>query len=161
MPDWTTPFLDAAILVPFMVLCVRLSGLRTFAKMSSYDFAVTVSFGSVLAGTVLNPGTLWWQGMAAMGALFGVQWAIGFARSRWAGIRRLTDNVPLLLLRDGRMLEANMAAARVTASEVEAKLRAAGVTDPSKVAAVVLETTGDVSVLTDAAPAAVMGNVRV
>ncbi len=160
MPDWMTPFLDAAILVPFMVLCVRLSGLRTFAKMSSYDFAVTVSFGSALAGTVLNPGTPWWQGMFAMVALFGVQWLIGFARSRSDGVRRITDNVPLLLMRDGRVIEANLARARVTRGEVEAKLREAGVTEPSTVAAMVLETTGDVSVIASGAPEAVLGNVR-
>ncbi|UWQ19340.1 DUF421 domain-containing protein [Jannaschia sp. M317] len=147
MPDWSTPFLDAVLLVPLMVVCVRLSGLRAFSKMSSYDFAVTVSFGSVLAGTVLDPAIVWWQGAAAMAALFAVQWGIGWARVHVAGMQDVTDNVPLLLMRDGQILSANLRKARVTEAEVRAKLREANALDLSQVRAVVLETTGDVSVL--------------
>ncbi|WP_371157047.1 DUF421 domain-containing protein [Jannaschia sp. 2305UL9-9] len=147
MPDWITPLVDAAILVPFMVFCVRLAGLRAFSKMSSYDFAVTVSFGSVLAGTVLNPGTPLWQGMLAMASLFLVQWTIGLARSRIAAVRTLTDNEPLLLMRNGQFLERNMKHARITRSEVMAKLREANALQFGQVKAMVLETTGDISVL--------------
>lgn len=147
MPDWITPLVDAAVMVPFMVLCVRLAGLRSFSKMSSYDFAVTVAFGSVLAGTVLNPGVALWQGMAAMVSLFGVQWTIGLARARYGEVRSLTDNRPILLMRNGELLEGNMTQARITRSELSAKLRAANVLELSQVRAVVLETTGDVNVL--------------
>ncbi len=161
MPDWFTPFLDAAIMVPAMIAGVRLAGLRSFSKMSSYDFAVTVAFGSVLAGTVLNPDTLWWEGLLALVALFGVQWIIGLARSRIDAVQAATDNVPLLLVSDGRMLDANMRHARVTAAEIAAKLRAADVSSLSEVRAVVLETTGDVSVITgDPVEAAILNRVR-
>jgi uncharacterized membrane protein YcaP (DUF421 family) len=147
MPEWIAPFAKAAVMVPFMIACVRLAGLRSFSKMSSYDFAVTVAFGSTLAGTVLNPGTALWQGLLAMTALFGVQWVIGIARSRFEAVQALTDNNPVLLMRDGRVLEGNMRDARVTRAELTAKLREANALDPSQVRAVVLETTGDVSVL--------------
>ena len=147
MPDWITPLIDAAVMVPFMVLCVRLAGLRSFSKMSSYDFAVTVSFGSVLAGTVLDPGVSLWTGMIAMAALFAVQWVIGLARARIPAVRSLTDNAPILLMHEGRVLEGNMAQARITRAELSAKLREANALDLSQVRAVVLETTGDVSVL--------------
>ena len=45
------------------------------------------------------------------------------------------------------MLHDNLETTKVTASDVRAKLREANVTDWSQVRAVVLETTGDVSVL--------------
>lgn len=147
MADWTTYFVDAAILVPVMVFFVRLAGLRAFSKMSSYDFAVTVSFGSVLAGTVLAPDTTVAQGTLAMGALFCVQWVIGYARSRSARVEGLADNTPLLLMRDGEVIEANLNRSRVTMADLRAKLREANVMHLSEVRAVVLETTGDVSVL--------------
>lgn len=161
MPDWITPFLDAAILVPAMILCVRLTGLRSFSKMSSYDFAVTVGFGSVLAGTVVNPGTLWWQGLLGLAALFATQWVIGLARARFEAVQTLTDNEPLLLMVEGKLLDANMARARVTAAEIAGKLRAANVSSLDEVRAVVLETTGDVSVITgDPVDDAILHRVR-
>ena len=147
MPDWMTYFVDAAVLVPVMVVFVRLAGLRAFSKMSSYDFAVTVSFGSVLAGTVLNPATTLGQGIAAMAALFAVQWAIGLVRSRSGAVEEACDNSPVLLMSDGRILEANLRRTRVTRDDLHAKLREANVLDYGQVRAVVLETTGDVSVL--------------
>lgn len=147
MPDWTTHFVDAAVLVPVMVAFVRLAGLRAFSKMSSYDFAVTVSFGSVLAGTVLNPGVTLWQGMMAMAALFLVQWVIGYLRSRFPAVEGLADNSPVLLMRDGEVLAGNLERTRVTMDDLRAKLREANVLHFGQVRAVVLETTGDVSVL--------------
>ena len=37
-----------------MIVITRINGLRTFAKMSSFDFAATIAIGSVLASIVLN-----------------------------------------------------------------------------------------------------------
>ena len=147
MPDWMTYAVDAAILVPVMVFFVRLAGLRAFSKMSSYDFAVTVAFGSVLAATVVNPGVTLWQGIAGMAALFAVQWLIGLARSRSDAVEHVADNTPVVLMRDGKVIMANLTATRVTMSDLRAKLREANVLSFDEVRAVVLETTGDVSVL--------------
>lgn len=147
MPNWMTYAVDAAVLVPVMVLFVRLAGLRAFSKMSSYDFAVTVSFGSILAATVVSPGTTLVQGIAAMAALFAVQWLIGLARSRSEAVENIADNCPLILMRDGKVIEGNLAASRVTMSDLLAKLREANVLSFDEVRAVVLENTGDVSVL--------------
>ena len=145
--DLTDPFVEAAILVPFMILCVRLAGLRAFSKMSSYDFAVTIAFGSVLGGTVLGATASLGQGMLALTALFVVQWLIGAVRSRLSWAEDVLDNVPVLLMADGIVLEKNLAAVRVTKSDLQAKLREANVLDYGSVRAVVMETTGDVSVL--------------
>jgi len=147
MPDWMTYFVDAAVLVPVMVLFVRMAGLRAFSKMSSYDFAVTVSFGSVLAATVVAPDTTLIQGILAMAALFSVQWIIGYFRSRSEMVEGWADNYPILLMRDGEVIEENLVRSRVTMGDLRAKLREANVMHFSEVRAVVLETTGDVSVL--------------
>ncbi|MDX1674464.1 MAG: hypothetical protein R3314_06705, partial [Longimicrobiales bacterium] len=37
-----------------LILYTRLAGLRSFSKISSFDFAITVGMGTVLAGTLLN-----------------------------------------------------------------------------------------------------------
>lgn len=108
---------------------------------------MTVSFGSVLAGTVLDSDVTLWQGTLAMGALFAVQWGIGWLRSRFSFVERAADNRPVLLMRDGEVLEANLARTRVTMDDLRAKLREANGLDLGQVRAVVLKTTGDGSVL--------------
>ncbi len=160
IPDWTTPFLDAAILVPLTMLYVRVVGLRAFAKMSAHDFAVTVGLGSVLAATVLDHGTPWWHGALALAALLGVQWSVGSVRALAPGVQRWTDNEPLVLMTRGEERPRAMRRARLTSDDLRQKLRLAGIADPSAAAMVVLETTGDVAVLRDMPTVPLTAEVR-
>ena len=65
----------------WIILLVRLVGLRSFSKMTNFDFVMTVAMGSLLAGA---GQTSEWIGFAqilvAMVSLFAVQY--GIARLR-------------------------------------------------------------------------------
>ena len=138
---------DAVLALLAVVLVVRVVGLRSFAKMSSFDFAVTVACGSVLASVLVDRDLSFVHGLLAVGALLLTQWAIAKGRREFGLVSQLVDNTPLLLVRDGRIIEPNMAKGRITEADLRAKLREANVLEMSRVRAVVLETTGDVSVL--------------
>ena len=123
----------------------RLNGLRTFSKMSSFDFSVTVATGSILATVAATSSSLT-NGIIALATIIGAQRLV--ARLRRSGsLEQVVDNTPLLLMDGSRVLEANMAKARVTKADPRAKLREANALDLDSVRAVVLETTGDISVL--------------
>lgn len=129
-----------------LILFTRLSGVRTFSKMSSFDFAITVAIGSLIASTILTKSPPLFQAVVAMASLFAIQMVIaGFRESYF--IRSLVDNKPILLMRNTEMLEENMKKARVTREDLLGKLREANVTQFSQIRAVVMETTGDMSVL--------------
>ena len=133
--------------VALVVTLTRIFGLRSFSKMSGFDFAVTVAIGSVLAATAMSPGTPFWHGGLTLVTLFVVQTAIAHARSRIKGVVDATDNDPLLIMRDGVILHDNLRGAGMTEGDLIGKLREANALDFSKVRAVVFEPTGDVSVL--------------
>ncbi len=59
----------------------------------------------------------------------------------------MIDNRPLLLMVGREMLDDNLRQARVTADDLRSKLREANVLNYDQLRAVVLEQTGDVSVL--------------
>ncbi|MGB3773771.1 MAG: hypothetical protein WA951_00805 [Leeuwenhoekiella sp.] len=42
------------VIFTIIILITRVSGLRTFAKMYSFDFASTIAIGSILAMVVMN-----------------------------------------------------------------------------------------------------------
>lgn len=125
----------------------RLVGLRSFSQMSSFDFAMTVAIGSLVAGTASSPSTSLVEGVVALVVLYAVQLVISWTRVRWHASAAV-DNTPLLLMHDGELLEENLRAARLTHQDLWAKLRTHGVGDPGEVRAVVFETTADVSVIT-------------
>lgn len=145
---WTEVWLialSALVMVAFLIATIRIVGLRSLSKMSSFDFAVTVALGSVLATVVVSSTSLA-NGALAIAALLAVQAMVSIGRQRWK-LSRLVDNRPLMLMRDGRFHDDALRVGRVTHDDVRAKLREANVTDLAQVLAVVLETTGDVSVL--------------
>ena len=137
--------LSAGLMLAGIIAYVRIIGLRSFSKMSSFDFAVTVAMGSLLAAVTLSGSSLA-DGLVGAGALLLVQSAIAHGRIR-VGASAVVDNRALLLMAGPRMLEENMRRARVTPDDVRAKLRQANVHRYDQVRYVVLETTGDVTVV--------------
>ncbi len=129
-----------------LILFTRIAGLRSFSKMSSFDFAITVAIGSLVATTVLTKDPPLLQAVVALAVLFLLQMGIAGLRN-FKVIQKLVDNKPLLLMRGTEMLEENMKRAKVSHSDMLAKLREANVTQFRQVKAVVMETTGDISVL--------------
>lgn len=138
----------ALIGLAWVVICVRVIGLRAFSKMTSFDFVTTVAIGSLLAGCVQATE---WSGLAqaliAISALLGIQYIVSRTRARRDDFEGLIGNTPVLLMQDGKFQEAALLASRTSRSDVIAKLREANVLDLTEVRAVVLESTGDISVL--------------
>ncbi len=138
----------AVAALAWVVLLVRIVGLRSFSKMTSFDFVMTVAMGSLVGGASQSERWLpFWQTISAMAALFAAQFAVSYLRKRSEAVAALIQNEPLLLMRDGKMIDNALAKSRVTKSDLIAKLREANVLDVAQVRAVVLETTGDLSVL--------------
>ena len=140
-------FLTGLGLYISLLLFTRLAGLRSFTKMSSFDFAITVAFGSLLATVILSRRPPLLQGVMALLVLFAIQYVVSRLRRRSDAFAALVDNRPLLLMAGADVLEENLTVARITRSDLHSKLRLAGVTHRDQVLAVVMETTGDVSVL--------------
>jgi len=129
-----------------IIILTRISGKRSFSKMSSFDFAITVALGSIIATTVLSKSVSVWDGITGLAILYVLQLSTAYLR-RYPFISRITDNRPLLLMKGENVLYDNLKKARVTESDLKGKLREANVLELSQERAVVFETTGDIAVL--------------
>ena len=151
--DWLWTSWSEAGLVAISAVCVlfgviaiiRIVGLRSLSKMSSFDFAVTVAIGSTVATTAATSTPLA-NGILTVAVLLGSQAVVAWLR-RATKFQTVIDNQPMLLMRDGQFLDDALSDCRITRDDVFAKLREANVLTMQSVRAVVLETTGDVSVL--------------
>ncbi|HWH22729.1 MAG TPA: YetF domain-containing protein [Allosphingosinicella sp.] len=130
------------------VLLVRIVGLRAFSKMTSFDFVTTIATGSLIAqaGTRSDLGE-YLNALAAIAGVFLIKWALAKRRQKSDAFQELITNQPVLLMKDGQFLEKAMSESRVSRSSIMEKLRAANVSDLRRVRAVVLETTGNISVI--------------
>lgn len=154
-PDWIAStagaigmvFLSGVAIYAALLLLTRWYGLRSFSKISSFDFAITVALGTVMAATLIAPNPPLLQGFAGLGVLYGLQYVIGQARRRSKRLRSLLDNQALLVMAGPEVISEHLDQAHITEEDLKYKLRQAGITHPSQVLAVVIESTGDVSVL--------------
>jgi uncharacterized membrane protein YcaP (DUF421 family) len=133
-----------------LVFLLRISGKRTLTKLNAFDLVVTVALGSTLATVLLSNSVALVKGVLALGLLIFLQYAIAWLSVRSPGFQRLIKAEPTLLLHRGRFLEGAMKAERTTHDEILAALRASGAANPHDIAAVVLETDGRLSVISDA-----------
>ncbi|WP_418637079.1 DUF421 domain-containing protein [Winogradskyella sp.] len=134
MNDWfkfSTDGLLAIILTAIgiymaLVILTRISGKRSFSKMSSFDFAMTVSIGSILATVIVSKSVSLQYGIIGLVLIYSLQMIVAAAR-HWKPIRNLVDNKPTLLMQNGKLIAANLKKCKVTESDVKAKLREANV----------------------------------
>lgn len=132
----------------WLTLVTRAVGLRSFSKMTAFDFVSTLATGSLLASAAsASEWTGFLQSVLAATAILSTQTVLAWLRRTRAPVRRVLENDPVLLMADGAFNYSVMSEVRVTEADIYAKLRQANVAGLDQVGAVVLETTGDVSVL--------------
>ena len=130
-----------------LMLFTRLMGLRSFSKLSSHDFAMTVGIGSILASTVLSDTPSLLQGLFAVAVLFLIQGIISIIRRKIKPLKALIDNQAIILMAHGEYFEDNLKEANLSTSDVQEVLRKNGLKSKTEVFAVIMETTGDMSVI--------------
>lgn len=138
--------ISTVIIYGSVILLTRANGLRSFSKMSGFDFAMTIAVGSIIATTIMSERPSILEGVVALSALFACQRLVSWARIQ-RDASKLVDNEPRVLMANGELFQDALEETRVTKADVYAKLREANVTKLSEVRAVVLEATGDISVL--------------
>ncbi|MEX2351358.1 MAG: YetF domain-containing protein [Balneolaceae bacterium] len=148
--SWTAivmVFISAFTIYVTLICFTRIAGLRSFSKMSGFDFAITVAVGSLVATTIISENPPLFQAIIALGILYVLRNFLAKLREISPLIRKLVDNQPTLLMKGPHLLDENLRKTKVTLDDLRAKLREANVTDLNQIKAVVLETTGDISVL--------------
>ncbi|MEL7421044.1 MAG: YetF domain-containing protein [Cyanobacteria bacterium J06629_2] len=147
------PFLNTIVLgtVAYIaiILMLRLSGKRTLSKWNSFDFVVTIAFGSILSSILLSTKDSFGTGILAFALLVLFQYVLTWISARSSLIQKIVKAEPTLLVYKGEYRESVMKQERVAEGEVLAALRTNGVGAIEDADAVVLETDGSFSVITN------------
>ncbi len=136
-----------------LILVIRLAGKRVLSKMNAFDFIITIALGSMLATILLNKDVALAEGATALALLVGLQYLITWTSVRAPWVRKIVTGEPALLFYEGAFLESALRRERVTADEILASIREAGLSDLEQTTAVVLETDGSFSVIKNSLPA--------
>jgi len=138
--------LRALVVFAYGLLILRLSGRRTFAKWSSLDIIVSIVVGSslsrIITGDAPFAGTV-----AAIAVLVALHLIVSFAISCSPAAARLIEGEAVIIVRDGKVDEAQRRRHLISIPDLFAALRQRGVETPEQAKSVTLEPGGRLTVV--------------
>lgn len=132
------------------IFLTRFMGRKLISQMTFFDFVIGVSMGSIIANAIVGQQ---FTSMSAMTALILVSIlviATGYIHIKSFKVRKIVNSEPITLVQDGVIVEKNMKNIRLTINELLMKLREKNAFNIADVEFAMMETDGQLSVLTKA-----------
>jgi len=143
----TTAFFRTIILYFLLMAGLRLMGKRQIGELEPSELVLTLIISDLAAVPMQDFGIPLVNGVFPIVTLLCLSMLLSFFSLKSIRFRRLICGCPTVIIRDGKILQQNMARNRITVDELLEELRSQGCTDLSTVKYAILETSGQVSIL--------------
>jgi uncharacterized membrane protein YcaP (DUF421 family) len=139
--------LRSTVIYVALLVGIRLTGQRQLGQMATFDLVLLLIIANAVQNAMVGPDTSLVGGLVAAGVLLFWHQVIDRLRRASRGFARVLAGEGILLISEGRILEAHLRHAGVTPDELLQALREHGVSDVKQVRLAVLEPDGTVSVI--------------
>lgn len=140
--------LRAASVYTIIFILMRVSGKRTFAEITAFDFVLLLIVAETTQQALLGNDFSITNSALLITTLIVIDVGLSLVKQRWPVAGRWFDGAPLLLMHDGKLLEARMKAARVGKDDIlEAGRKSHGLEHLDQIKHAVLEQSGDISII--------------
>ena len=139
-------YIRTIILYLVLIFCVRLMGKRQIGQMEPSEFVVTMLVANLAAIPMQNEGLPLYGGLIPILTVLGMELVLSGAMLRSIRLRKFLCGKPVILIENGRILQQNLRATRITLDELTGHLREKDVLDIRSVQYAILETNGNLSV---------------
>lgn len=133
----------------FLWFITRVIGKRELGQMSAFELVLLVTMGDLVQQGVTQEDFSVTGAMLAVGTFALLMVGFSWISWRFKGTRRALEGMPVIVVKDGRMLEEVMRYERLSDTELEEGLREQGIEDLSTVRVGVLEPDGKFSFFTE------------
>lgn len=146
MPWWE--FVLRAVVVYVVVLgMVRLGGKRALGQITPFDVLLIVLLGNAVQNALLGTDTSLGGGLLLAATLILLNYGVGWLTTRSRRMERLIEGEPVVIARDGRLLDAVLRREQVTRADFDAALRQQDCLDVEDVKLALLETNGHITII--------------
>src|SRR5258705_1474991 len=104
----------AAAVYVFLVVALRLAGRRELAQMTTFDLVLLLVLANAVQNSINAGDNSLGGGLISAATLLAVNFAVGEATYRWRWFERLVQGRPRPLVRNGKIILANMKKERIT-----------------------------------------------
>jgi uncharacterized membrane protein YcaP (DUF421 family) len=135
----------AAVAFLFLFLLTRVIGKRELSSLEPFDLILLIVLGDLVQQGVTQSDYSITGMVLAAGTMTGLTVLVSYLSFRFRKLRPLLDGEPVVIVRDGKPIEANLRRERLTVDEVLAEARLQQITRLEDVTWAVLETGGKIS----------------
>lgn len=135
------------ILYAFIILAVRVLGVRSISHLNNFDWITIVAIGAICGASIVTENVSAAHGLLAIATLFVAQYAVTWVAAHNRSAADILKEDAKILVADGRVNKDVMEHERVTEEEILAEVRGKGLESFEEVKAVVLESDSTVSVV--------------
>jgi uncharacterized membrane protein YcaP (DUF421 family) len=130
-----------------LLVALRLTGTRQLGQMSTFDFVLLLIIANAVQNAMVGPDTSLTGGLVAAGVLVGWHRVIDWWRLHSRSAAKLIVGEGIMLIHNGKLLDAHLLRAGITRDELRQSLREHGVAGIGDVLLAVLEPDGAISVI--------------
>ena len=132
----------------FLLLIFRISGKRSLAQVTTFDFVLLLIISETTQQALLGENFSLTNAMLLIVTLIGLDIGISLLKQRSPRLEKLVDSVPLILVENGHPIKERMDKARVDESDILASARELqGLERMEQIKYAVLERSGGITVI--------------
>ena len=138
-----------AIMIYILVLVVmRLMGKREIGQLQPFELVISIMIADLASIPMTDPGVPIFNGLVPILGLLAMHLLITLLNIKSVNLRKITCGKPTILVYRGKIDEEALKKERFTVSELQERLRGKDVFNLGDVEFAILETNGEVSVIT-------------
>jgi uncharacterized membrane protein YcaP (DUF421 family) len=138
----------AALVYLFLLLLLRLTGKRTLAQITTFDFVLLLIISEGAQQALIGEDYSMINGAIVVSTLIGINILMSLLKQRYKWVDRLLDDIPLVIVADGKPLKDRMDKARVDEEDVlDAAREVHGLEHMEQIRHAILERDGKISII--------------
>ena len=137
-----------ALVYLFVLLVLRLTGKRTLAQITTFDFVLLLIISEATQQALIGEDNSMINCAIVVSTLIGLNILMSLLKQRFKWFDRLLDDIPLVIVADGKALQDRMYKARVDEDDVlDAAREMHGLESMDQIRHAILERDGQISII--------------
>ena len=141
-------FVRAIIVYILVLIVMRLMGKREIGQLQPFELVISIMIADLASIPMTDPGVPIFNGLVPILGLLAMHLLITVLNIKSVNLRKVTCGKPTILIYRGKIDEKALKKERFTVSELQERLRGKDVFNLGDVEFAILETNGEVSVIT-------------
>jgi uncharacterized membrane protein YcaP (DUF421 family) len=135
----------AIALFCFMLFITRVIGRRELSSLSPFDLILLIVLGDAIQQGLTQDDYSVTGAIIAISTIATLQVATSYVSYRSRRARKILEGLPVVVVQDGKFVEANLKRERMTSDEIEEEMRVQQIASLDRVEWAILETNGTMS----------------